>query len=862
MTESTCLHIQDRESGPIRVVELAWISVRIGRAAHCEVRLTGPDLPEEICRLQRRGQSWRLLPVATDSPVFLEGRRLGNPCVLPFGVPFRAGEYCFTLCHDRTSEPDWELYAGPAPPREAAVEKPPVAEVEPDPSPVLQSVPVPPTPLRRIVAEPLIVEKRPDVKAWDSPPPLLARERWETRWKALGAQVEARAERKRKTPEISRPAYQSDLEPIPLRAAQVPLIQVPAIPKPSPEPPRERVARHAPVPISISPTEDENVQPALEPIVIDELSSPEFEPQTVVELRDERPFILAEESSSSEPSADVAPDDPVLEVPVVLAEESSSNEPSADVAPDDPVLEVPVVLAEESSSSEPSADVAPDDPVLEVPVVLAEESWASVSPAYPVPDNSALEVPLILAEELPVSEHFSAAVADDPALEVPVVLAEESATSVRSAPIIRDDPGYELPLTQAPAYGRDLEWPSAKDILATYRAAGPGRLPVKGGKRATKKINRSSVMPTVEYVPAQWNPPTSVAGPLVTLFILAAGLLGCSLSWSWAQDSYTASIVIDRLLAGDRAVQRTSLPESVQPPAGGWTTSTSAHLANWAIFLGRIAAEENQPPAETVALLELALAASPINAQARFAMAQLEPADGTKSLSVHSMGLSRDGASLAWSARQLLAAGKKDEALNLFGRAISIAVPEKVSRSRVPRFSEDPGVRRYLLPGEEQVREIVVDLVSQNVWTFDEWSRVLPEDPIVLIATARLLRERGRSESETVLDLILKERAIPLDSAKVGSVTLAAYAEAFALRSRFRESGQLYRQAIDSIDEPTIRRSWWFNLADVSYQADDETERQAALRSATAVAFSDDITRRAIDLQRALVTRSTGVKAN
>ena len=62
MTESTCLHIQDHESGPIRVVELPWISVRIGRALHCEVRLTNHDFPEEICRLQRRGRSWRLLP--------------------------------------------------------------------------------------------------------------------------------------------------------------------------------------------------------------------------------------------------------------------------------------------------------------------------------------------------------------------------------------------------------------------------------------------------------------------------------------------------------------------------------------------------------------------------------------------------------------------------------------------------------------------------------------------------------------------------------------------------------------------------------------------------------------------------------
>ena len=65
MTESTWLHIQDRESGPIRVVELPWISVRIGRAAHCEVRLTEHELPDEVCRLQRganRGASYRPNP--------------------------------------------------------------------------------------------------------------------------------------------------------------------------------------------------------------------------------------------------------------------------------------------------------------------------------------------------------------------------------------------------------------------------------------------------------------------------------------------------------------------------------------------------------------------------------------------------------------------------------------------------------------------------------------------------------------------------------------------------------------------------------------------------------------------------------
>ena len=812
MSETTCLHIQDRESGPIRVVELVWISVRIGRATHCEVRLTGPDLPEEICRLQRRGQSWRLLPATSKSPIFLEGRRLGSPCLLPFGMPFRAGEYCFTLRHNRAAEPDWELYAGPAPSREGAVDKPPVAEVEPDPSPVPLNVPLLTAPLRRIAAELQLVDRRPEPKLWDSPSPP-SRDRWETRWKALGAQVKAREDSKRKTPEISRPAYQSDLKPIPLREAHVPLIQVPAIPRPAEEPLREWIA---PVSISVGPTEILNPEQQLAELL--QALPVEETPVTSVwgdepEARNDDPVVQTDE-------------DPLLFIPVVMRPELIEDTQSE--------LE-PITMAPISSlEAEPQEAVEYAD---ERPVVSDDESSASGSSAHDVQDDHFVDFPLISGDELPARVPF--------------------------AQVMRDDPRDERPpLQTAPPHAKDLEWPSAKDILATYRATSPGRLPPNRGKKATRKSNRSSLMPTTECTPSRWTPPISVAGPAVALFILVAGVLGCSLSWSWAQDSSTASIVTDRLLTGDLAFQRTPLPETIQPPVGGWITSTPAHLANWAVFLGRLAAEENQSPAETVALLERTLAASPINAQARFALAQLEPADGTKSLSAHSVGLSRDAVSLAWSARRLLAAGRKDEALKLFSRAIAVAVPEKVTRFRVPRFSEDPGVRRYLLPGEEQVREIVVELVSQNVWTFEEWSRALPETPIVLIATARLLRERGRNEAEKLLDVVLREPAIPLNTAEAGPVALAARAEALALRSRFKESGQLYRQAINSIDDQTIRRSWWFNLAELAYQSEDEIERQAALRSATAVAFSDDITRRATDIQRATQTRSTGVKAN
>src|SRR5262249_9027815 len=114
MPESTCLHIQDRESGPIRVVELPWISVRIGRAAYCEIRLAEQGLAEEACRISRKGRTWTLTPLGDRGLVLLDGRSVDGSCPLPFDVPFRVGGTCLTLRRDVAAEPDREMYPGSA----------------------------------------------------------------------------------------------------------------------------------------------------------------------------------------------------------------------------------------------------------------------------------------------------------------------------------------------------------------------------------------------------------------------------------------------------------------------------------------------------------------------------------------------------------------------------------------------------------------------------------------------------------------------------------------------------------------------------------------------------------------------------
>ena len=80
------------------------------------------------------------------------------------------------------------------------------------------------------------------------------------------------------------------------------------------------------------------------------------------------------------------------------------------------------------------------------------------------------------------------------------------------------------------------------------------------------------------------------------------------------------------------------------------------------------------------------------------------------------------------------------------------------------------------------------------------------------------------------------------------ALQIAAQAEALALKQRWSEADQRYRQAIDLMPDPTIRRSWWMNLAEVALRQNDESSRQKALEAARGNDPNDEITRRAVEL--------------
>ena len=204
--------------------------------------------------------------------------------------------------------------------------------------------------------------------------------------------------------------------------------------------------------------------------------------------------------------------------------------------------------------------------------------------------------------------------------------------------------------------------------------------------------------------------------------------------------------------------------------------------------------EPGQEPStsEVAALSSRALAVSPLNPTARLTLAQLEEPAGDTAVSVRGLGLSRDAASLSWCARRLLAAGNKEEALVMYNKAFNVLMPGEPSHSAMPRFSEDPNVPRYLLPGEERVRD---DRARASLVEQVELPRVVSRSPQkrgrASLAAARLLKEQGRSEADGLFDSDRGRPSATRDGQTSAiAITLAARAEALALKSRWKESEQ------------------------------------------------------------------------
>jgi tetratricopeptide (TPR) repeat protein len=876
MPESICLHIQDRESGPIRVVEIPWISVRIGCAAYCEVRLADLALAEEACRLQRRGRTWHLVPLGPKGSILVQDRPIEGPYPLPFDVPFRIGSICFTLRQNRSSDPDWEMYRtlssaqhrrpmsiNPLPVSLPAVER------------CIASI-APPRSQRDIVHEssiPLAPRIESPLERSTSPRPVNP---WEARWKAAGARLQA--ERKQPLPpgrpHPSPPAdrYQS----VPLKEPSVPLSRK-AEPAVSPSRSREfsthpltpAAAPGYPVPPSISARSrlDANLpikaptqpaEPSIATVRLEKITTRDRQPASLLQTGDQGSQLDRPDHACPEiriERADLAPERSELEAGI---------EPTGDVGM------VQSTEAEKPGIESIAEEGAEDGVWVAQPVqrFVADTSWTGTisflemgSPDVIVSTSTeaseCLEAGESDREERASIPNLRTATLPDPGTPPAGGRRRASENEVWSKDS-RHKPGIE-PEIPRPKTGPDL--PSAKDILAAVSMR-PSAL---SGKPSTR-MNEDQGKPTERREPGQWFPHLWLVWPPTALLVIGMGIVGSLLSLQWSGDSFNASVVSQRLLPrSENPGREKPLPESVVPPESSWWQTTPLHLAEWGVYLGRSRTDDDRTE-EGRELVEAAVRISPINPMARLARAQLASKSSKFASRALDLGLSRDAVSLAWSARVLRHAGKRESAIRVYRQALRIACGNDLAPASKPTFNDEPNVRRYLLPGETTARAIVRELITDADWTFQDWSEALPKNTVAILAAARLLRERERPEAQALLKQILNQEQEIVSTGAERAVQTATIAEAHALLSQWREAEQQYHQAIDRISDLTIKRSWWFNLASVALQLNDEAQRKVALEAALEAPTSDDISRRALELQRASEPlgrlRSSGTKAN
>ena len=400
--------------------------------------------------------------------------------------------------------------------------------------------------------------------------------------------------------------------------------------------------------------------------------------------------------------------------------------------------------------------------------------------------------------------------------------------------------------------------------------------------------------PTTPVEPPCWSPPTWLVWPPAAFFTAAVAAALTLCSWWLAVDSYNASVAIKAASASRLGLGKDRpLPESVVPPPASWWRTTPLHLAEWAVHLNGTRVDHGfaQTPAELIAGAE---SISPLSAMARLVGARLadasaanpNPGEPEDAKPATSLGLSRDAVSLALTARALRRAGKVPAAIAAYRRALEIASRTEPTADSPLVFCDDPNTPRYLPPGEAQAAAIVREMAEDSSWSPADWAEAIPEANLATLAAARVLKELGRSEADPLLKRIVErleteaEARIDPDSTidpdwieRAGadpfaeSLRHAILAEALALQGDWKGAERHYKAAVASPGEPKIKRSWWFNLADVAGRLNDEKQRGAALDEALAsIGGGDDVSRRALDLQRVVGpsgrSRPNPIKAN
>ncbi|HEY2154919.1 MAG TPA: hypothetical protein VGH33_04775, partial [Isosphaeraceae bacterium] len=385
-----------------------------------------------------------------------------------------------------------------------------------------------------------------------------------------------------------------------------------------------------------------------------------------------------------------------------------------------------------------------------------------------------------------------------------------------------------------------------RDAAAILAAQGRRVVNEPTGRPGTSRKTATYGFPTDPALPAQWSVPAwfalSTAGSAA---VVALGV-GLMLAVGWTSANLSAGLAARAALRSDDA--KPVMLDPAERAETRWWKTTAGQLALWS------AAIERSPDAATRVdevrdALDAARRSAPLESSTRYAWAQTIDGWETPS-SVAAMGLSRDAAALTLTGRTLKRAGKAEAALRAYRAALELAASSDASRLAPPAFDDDQQVRRFRLPHEAIVGGVIRDMIEAGDWSFAAWSSALPPRAVVRLAAARILREKGNTDAERALGLVLADDLTSPDSPTLAAEELAAKAEALALTERRREAADRYREAIAMVEDDATQRRWRLALAEVLTPLGESSERATLLEAAKGSDPTDDVTRKAVEAQQ------------
>ena len=819
MPELASLQIQLEETGPVRIVVLPRVSVRIGRAAYCDVRVPGVDVADEACRLRRQGNGWQLVPIGKKrGSVSMDGRIVDEPTPIEFGMSFHVGKALLTLQSASRSSlirgdaAGVETWGGVESQRRGARAESELASVH------------------RADWQ----QRSSEQDRWLQ----VHREakRWESRFRAAATLLRARSDASPPAPaRLSQPTAPISRETPGNRTSGISLNQVRTARTPAP-----RDSRFTSLAAAPSPPSTPDALP--EPFGWDEKSDSSAMslgrwPVRALALRREfQPFVPAieEEKSTELVTLEHALDNPapliastrLFEEPLdnawlaaALAElmairsqqttghdkclcETDQTEPevgeviSEQAIPPDSLGKLECFLNAELEIDQKNQDESSErasfqlgavsrgeiQGVRQTPSALTMEPWEDPIEDLIVEGELvvASDSGLLFTQRAKLREREDETFAEevefettvfhefdpqwtcptrfftDPRSVEPLSDANPSFNSAR-ADRLGQDWRAQAPVREARAANDSVSSRDWPSVTDIFASRVSRRAAaVESPTNLKSKVISYNNMPTFAKEPSSWVLPLWLGWIPLTLAATGLGVVGMAAAWSWTLDGWNVGVVASRL-ASVELIDK-PLPEGVAPPESAWWKTTASHLVTWAAYRDRTARDAGDIN-EACSLLNSAAHASPLNPTVRYALAHPMPGESTDSTTrlARSLGQSRDVISMSWAGRQLLVAGRKEAAMEAYRVALAMAARHGFERSEQSVFLEDPDVRRYALPSEKLLSTVISDMAGSPAWSYAEWSRALPERTMAKLVAARLLREMGSVDADAALDASLSE---------------------------------------------------------------------------------------------------------